>query len=320
VKLTFLKLLDDRELHRSHTIDATSDSITVPIADVRFSRRWIEGREKDHPSRLDALQFQVLLQGLEAEIQTGRRKRIFDENDHIRLSAETIKGVVQRLEHTGLFRINVDWNGRLFETFLNATMRGKDLGQYFTPRSVVRLAVRLARLRADRAHIDTVVDACCGTGGFMIDALLELWSHIDMNPSLSDFEKKQLKDETANVRICGIDIAREPALARIARMNMYLHNDGGSRIYQADSLDNNLADVETDSAELKRGKHELRNHLARGEYADVIVTNPPFAKEYQRQFVRDERVLDDYTLAFDKIGGSRKPKSALRSSVMFLER
>ena len=43
-------------------------------------------------------------------------------------------------------------NGRLFETLLNTTMRGKDLGQYFTPRSVVKLGVKLARLRADREN------------------------------------------------------------------------------------------------------------------------------------------------------------------------
>jgi len=44
---------------------------------------------------------------------------------------------VRRLEHTFLFGIDVDLNGRLFETFLSATMRGKDLGQFFTPRSIV---------------------------------------------------------------------------------------------------------------------------------------------------------------------------------------
>ncbi|MBK8432021.1 MAG: N-6 DNA methylase [Chloroflexi bacterium] len=131
----------------------------------------------------------------------------------------------------------------MFETFFNATMRGKDLGQFFTPRSVVELGVKLARLRVNvplddgSFHTDIVLDACCGTGGYLIDALSDMWNKVSANTSLDDDAKSKLRKQIANNHIFGVDVGREPPLARIARLNMYLHGDGGSSIYQVDVLD-----------------------------------------------------------------------------------
>jgi len=319
VKLVFLKLLSDRQIHEEHPEFANENTAEVPADDVKFSVRWIEAREQDHPNPLDALQFQTLLQDLEGDIQSGTRKRVFDADEHIDLAPETIKSVVRRLEHIDLFGIDADLNGRLFETFLNATMRGKDLGQYFTPRSVVKLGVRLAQLRADRDHVDTVIDACCGTGGFLIDVLADMWTTVDANDSLSDREAERLKQRIATQCVVGIDVARDPPLARIARMNMYLHGDGGSSIYRADALDKSLRKPPAGSAELRRETQELRERFD-GEQFDVALTNPPFAKEYERNEEREAEVLDEYDVGFAIDGDARRPRPRLRSSVMFLER
>lgn len=40
-----------------------------------------------------------------------------------------------------------DIHGRMFEAFLDATIRGKDIGQFFTPRDVVSLMVGIGDLR-----------------------------------------------------------------------------------------------------------------------------------------------------------------------------
>lgn len=79
-----------------------------------------------------------------------------------------MKELVARFETTDLYGIDADLNGRMFETFLNATLRGKDLGQYFTPRSVAKLATQMAGLHATPDHTDVVLDACCGTGGSLL--------------------------------------------------------------------------------------------------------------------------------------------------------
>jgi type I restriction enzyme M protein len=319
VKLVFLKLLSDRQVHKENPQLAKDSSVEVLADTVRFSVRWIEEREQDHPNPLDALQFQTLLHELEADIQNGTKKRVFDANEHLALAPETIKSVVRRLEHIDLFGIDADLNGRLFETFLNATMRGKDLGQYFTPRSVVKLGIALARLQADRDHVDSVLDACCGSGGFLIDVLADMWTKVEANNSLSDREAEALKRQIATQCIVGIDVARDPPLARIARMNMYLHGDGGSSIYQADALDKSLRKTPGVSAELDRETRELRERFA-SERFDVVLTNPPFAKEYERAEKREAEILDEYEVGFSEEGGARKERSRLRSSVMFLER
>lgn len=323
VKVIFLKLLSDREVHNSPHATVDSDgSITVPASEIPFSRRWIESWEKDHPSPMNAVQFTKLLSGLETEIHQGTKKRIFSKDEQVGLSNETIKAITTRFESTDLYGIDADLNGRMFETFLNATLRGKDLGQYFTPRSVAKLATRLVELRAGPDHIDVVLDACCGTGGFLIEALTEMWNTIDENGSLSDTERETQKKIVAERCLYGVDVARDPALARIARINMYLHRDGGSRIYQLDALDKSTRVLDNDDVEMKGEKAEFRKLLTDHQdgFADVVLTNPPFAKEYSRSQESEAELLDDYALAFDTSGGKRKAIKTLRSSVMFLER
>ena len=43
-------------------------------------------------------------------------------------------------------------------------------------------------------------------------------------------------------QVLGVDVAQEPNLARLARMNMHLHGDRGSSIYEADFLDKAVGD------------------------------------------------------------------------------
>lgn len=214
-------------------------------------------------------------------------------------SDETIKAIAERLQGTDLFGIDADLNGRLFETFLNATLRGRALGHYFTPRSVVKLTTRMARLQAGPNGVDTVIDACCGTGGFLIEALAEMWRSIDTNTALSNRERENLKFEVATQRLFGVDVARDPALARIARINMYLHGDGGSRIYQFDALDKRTRETSNDSLEIASEKLEFRQLLEANPtgFADVVLTNPPFAKEYSRDQDPEALLLGDYELA-----------------------
>lgn len=321
VKIVFLKLLSDKAIHDLHPDFTDKEEIEVPASEVRFSKRWIDARQGDHANPLDALQFQTLLTELEEQIKRGSKKRIFSAGDHLILKAETIAGVVAKLEGVDLYGIDADLNGRLFETFLNATMRGKDLGQYFTPRSVVKLAVRLANIKVGRDHTDIVLDACSGTGGFLIDALADMWRRATENSSLSKKELASLKDLIATKRVYGIDAARGPALSRIARMNMYLHGDGGSSVFQADSLDKECLDDLGDAPEIKAEKEELRRLLKPGGFAHVVLTNPPFAKECARKDgKRDSRILDGYKLAWDTSDGKRKAKPSLKSSLMFVER
>ncbi|MDQ3131543.1 MAG: N-6 DNA methylase [Acidobacteriota bacterium] len=323
VKVIFLKLLSDRQIRDKYPNVLAEEVIEVPIEDVKFSSKWIQEQEQNTPNPLDSIQFRDFINLMEREIKTGKRKRIFNPNESINLSPETVSGVVKRVEHLFLFGIDIDLNGRLFETFLNATMRGKDLGQFFTPRSVVKLGVKLSNIRINAllddgsSHTDSVLDACCGTGGFLIDALAEMWKKVDKNTFLDNESKNKLKLKIANEHIFGVDVGREPPLARIARLNMYLHGDGGSSIYQIDALDKELRDKDSDPPEIALEKLQLRELLKLDGFADVIITNPPFAKTYERKVASEAMILDEYKIGVTNGGVKR---ASLKSSLMFIER
>jgi type I restriction enzyme M protein len=321
VKLMFLKLLSDKDVHAKHTSASKSDTYNVPTEDVAFSVAWIERLENTANNPIADISFVQLRRSLEDKIRTEKKKRIFDEHEELRLSAETIKAVVKELEHMDLYSIDADLNGRLFETFLNSTMRGKDLGQYFTPRSVVKLALELGGYRVGRTREDTptVVDPCCGSGGFLIDAFWNAWAQVDANRSLSAKQKADLKEAIATQKLIGIDVGRDPQIARIARINMYLHGDGGSRVYEADSLDKSLLIDEGWNPEKKKEITELQALLnAEGGCADLILTNPPFSKKYEKKHAPEKRILEEYDLAY--VPNTRALKSGVRSNVLFIER
>ena len=295
VKLITLKLLSDKEVKKQYPGVSAEKQFEHSSDDVTFSLRWIRSHESSAPNPVNTILFKGFMDDVETEIARKFRKRFFDQGEEINLNPETIKGVVERLESVYLFGIDADLNGRLFENFLSATMRGKDLGQFFTPRTLVKLGVGLGNLSAD----DKVLDGCCGTGGFLIDALSTMWAQVNANASLSNQAKAAQKNAIANSRIYGIDIAKNPNLAKIARLNMYLHGDGGSRIFNVDGLDLKVKPFGNDSPEEATEKDELRQLSLFGKF-DVVLTNPPFAKKYERSKEGDAWVLNQYVVASGK--------------------
>lgn len=290
VKLVTLKLISDRRIRDANPGLAAEREFEYPASEVEFSVYWIKKQQTHAIDPVNTILFKRFMQKHETDINNGVCKRFFDNGSTIKLKPETILGVVKKLQGLYLYGIDTDLNGRLFEDFLNATMRGKDLGQFFTPRTVVKLGVGLANLKTG----DMVLDGCCGTGGFLIDALADMWGKVDRNPSLSDIAKEKLKKNIANGQIYGIDFAAAPNLAKIARLNMYLHGDGGSKIFNLDGLDLEQAvNNGSDSLDLQNEKKEYIKQKMSGGF-NVVLTNPPFSKSYSRNSETDSLILDQY--------------------------
>ncbi len=318
-KLMFVKIDEDRRLHEHLAANKMDTSPgMVPRDAVRFSTDWIEEMETSTDNPIDTILFAQLAKNLEAQIAKKEKKRIFEEKEGIELAPATIKDAVEYLQHLDLYAVDEDLNGRLFETFLTATMRGEALGQFFTPRSVVKFMVRLARLRASAKVTDLVLDGCCGTGGFLIEAMADMSATIAANTALSSHERdgflRRLRQET----LWGIDAGKDPGMARIARLNMLLHKDGGSRVYFADALDKQLRCEKGLPLATRLEIDELRIELIdRKKRFSCVLSNPPFSMTYERKKPKELAVLRDYALHIDEKG---KPCTSLRSSVMFLER
>jgi type I restriction enzyme M protein len=324
IKVMFVKMWEDKKLRRGHDTSryfvSGQDTAELPQSALIFSVHWLEAREKEGTQNpVDTILFSRLRDDIERSIELREKKRLFEPNESIRLRPNTTKELVRRLEHFDMYGIDEDLNGRLFETFLSATMRGRELGQFFTPRSIVKMMTRLADLRADSERQDKVIDGCCGSGGFLIEALAVMREKINNNSGLSPKEKADLLEKVCNQCLFGIDYAKEPPLARIARINVYLHGDGGSRIYYADGLDKKLDATKEKEPEVIRNMKELRETLARPTLFDAVLTNPPFSMTKSKGNETELQILIQYELA------RRKPDSAqlrasLRCSVMFFER
>ena len=319
-KLMFVKLWCDRQLREDPATKAILDSgtkVKLPKTALTFALHWIDG-EKLSPSPVNDILFKRLRDEIEKDIADRKKKRIFERNESIDLRPDTIRAVVEKLQHYDMFGIDEDLNGRLFEAFLNATMRGKELGQYFTPRSIVKLIARLANPKITHNHVDKVLDACCGTGGFLIEALTDMRNIVRSNLSLSREAKEGLIDKICNESLYGIDFGKAPPVARIARINMYLHGDGGSRIYYADALDKIIQTVPGQEIELTKDQEELKTAIDGGLRFQCVLTNPPFSMTKELKNETEARILKQYDLA--RIEGTSRFRSALRSNAMFIER
>lgn len=308
IKIIFVKLQKDKELR------ARLKSKSPKIEDIIFSKYWIS-RQTEVENPINDILFKNLVRDLEIEITEGTKKRFFDINAEINLNQKIIEKIVERLENIDLYGMEEDIHGRMFETFLDATVRGQELGQYFTPRDIVQLMVRIANPKVTKDRCESVLDACSGSGGFLIAAMLYMLGKADEFVGISNIEKQRIKEKIRNKQIFGIDAGSDPQIYRIARMNMYLHGNGGSNIFFADSLNKSIGQIGRGSIEYDREIRELRGILGEKKF-DVILSNPPFSLKYSYENKSQATVLAEYELA--NISGNRG--SSLLSSVMFLER
>lgn len=313
IKIIFIKIDRDKKIHSQY-----GKRPKPKYRDMIFSTHWIMSQTENVNPLNDPL-FKNLLEELEKEINDKHKKRIFDIGEKINLSPETIIKIVKALEHIDVYAMEEDVNGRLFESFLDATARGKDIGQFFTPREIVSLMVDLADIHISKSYVPKVLDACCGSGGFLIASMAKMMAELENLVGLTNFEKNEISKRIKEESIFGIDAGSEPAMYRIARMNMYLHGDGGSKIYCADSLDKNIGKIGPSSIENDSQLKELRSYLLDEKVKfDVILSNPPFSLQYSREDAEQAEILNQYDMAVDRVGG--KIYNKLLSSVMFIER
>lgn len=207
--LLFLKLVSEMEDEKERNGEPRS-----------LERRycWDEFSERPAPDMLDYINDTVLRQLCN---QYNRSGDVFQRRLLIE-TPQTLKAIVDDLSRLRLLDTDSDVKGDAFEYFLRHSITvGNDLGEYFTPRHIVRLMVDLVNPRFG----ETVYDPCCGTGGFLICAFEHIRQRIAHSPEYLE----TLKHGT----VFGKELT---GTARVAKMNMILTGDGHTNVTQMDSL------------------------------------------------------------------------------------
>jgi type I restriction enzyme M protein len=201
--------------------------------------------------------------------------------DKINVDALVLAQCVEHLEGISLDRTELDTKGVAFEEFMGGFFKG-DFGQYFTPREIIGFAVEV--LNPERKQL--VLDPACGSGGFLLYALDHVRREANHRFPKYRTEVGQSRShfsywhEFAEKNLFGLEINEE--LARVAKMNMIIHDDGHTNIVGHDALDF-LDNITDKNAALKPDKF------------DLILTNPPFGSVIKRT-EKGEGYLEQFDL------------------------
>jgi type I restriction enzyme M protein len=231
---------------------------------------------------------------------TERIKKIYKDAQNIdpEVFIEPIKAdnpiiftVAEILQGISLARTDLDVKGEGYEHFLGGVFRGA-MGQYFTPRPIVRFMIDFLEPNID----DFIIDPACGSGGFLIYTLermrKELFAKLDEKDAAYRWQDFALK------QVYGIEINSQ--LARVSMMNMIIHEDGHTNIENDDALD------KPDG--WKRQK--IREYF--GKKFTLLLTNPPFGASVKE---KEKSYLVNYEL-----GGKIKKRNRQNTEILFVER
>lgn len=232
-----------------------------------FCKIW----DERHPRKTDdPYQFQIFKESTEEKTTQELYKRILDLyaegkkrdpevfKDNIRLNAAKVRTVVTYLEGINLSKTDLDSKGRAFEAFMGSYFRG-DFGQFFTPRNIVKFIVDVLPIE----NTSRVLDTSCGSGGFLLYALDKVRAQASEYYDETSVEHYKHWHDFAEKNLFGIEINEQ--IARTAKMNMIIHDDGHTNVIASDGL------LPSEDMIKKNGNKEFKY-----DSFDYIITNPPF--------------------------------------------
>lgn len=199
--------------------------------------------------------------------------------------------------------------GDAFEVFIHRALKGGQ-GQYFTPKNIVRTAIRIL----DPGYEDKIIDPACGSGGFLIEGLKYLHNKVDIMGAELNWPEEMIKEEKiskANINFCGIE--KDTFLSKVVKAYMILMGDGKSGIFCENSL-----------SEPKDWDSKTRARVQLGSF-DILLANPPFGAKIP---VKGEKKLSQYPLGhkwkYDNKNNIWKKTNIIKESeapqILFIDR
>lgn len=281
-KLIYAKLFDEREaLNRENQ-------------ELNF-RKSPTGKPEETKKKIDEL----------FELAKNEWPDIFERTEKIKLSATHLSVCVGELQDIQLFGSNLRIIDEAFEYLLPDVAKGKK-GQYFTPRIVIDMCVRMLKPK----NREFVIDTACGSAGFLVHAMQHVWESMNNEKSRGDYSSKYLY---------GIDFDEKST--KISKAIMLIAGDGKSHIYKTNSLDasewsEKLKSDFKDSG-LVTEFEDFRSSQENSETFkylnfDLLLANPPFAGE-----IKEKHLLAQYELGRNSSG---KMQNKVERHLLFIER
>lgn len=247
---------------------------------------------------------------------------VFEDNENIKLRKDHLQVCIGPVEPVRLMGSNLRIMDDAFE-YLLPTEAKKKKGQFFTPRHVIEMCVRMMNPKYD----EYVMDPSCGSAGFLLHAME--WAV----PAKTSEEMELRKHKYAGKYLWGIDF--EARAAKTSRALMLIAGDGHTNIFGPDvsSIDprtwystksgqylmTELSKTPLLKAKIPDGE-TFKDDDKAWEYFgemnfDLILANPPFAGE-----MKNKKMLSQYDLAKPalKRAGDKTPKE--ERDVLFIER
>lgn len=232
---------------------------------------------------------------------------VFEPTDRIKLRRDHLKVCVSFLEKIKLFNSNLRIIDEAFEYLIPQVLKKKE-GQFFTPRPVMDMIVKILN---PKAH-EFVIDPACGSAGFLLHSVMWVAGGLVSGQPLPESAKN-----FAQYKIYGIDFAEKAV--KIAKAINLIVGDGKSHVYKDNSLAPHSWAEETKSGLKERllrfPNDSERDRQNEREFLffdfDVLMTNPPFAGT-----VAERNILRLYKLA-EKNG---KWVNKIGRHILFLER
>ncbi|TRU24567.1 MAG: DNA methylase [Microcystis aeruginosa Ma_MB_S_20031200_S102] len=246
---------------------------------------------------------------------------VFSEDAKISLTPSHLSVCVSSLENVKLFNSNLDVIDEAFEYLINQSSKGEK-GQFFTPRYVIDMCVKMLNPQED----EYMIDSAAGSSGFPVHTIFHVWRQIledeglEVSHLFSLEEKPPRCKEYVEEKVFAIDF--DEKAVRVARTLNLIAGDGQTNVLHLNTLDYELWDEVTQQEEWDDVYHEgfrrLKKLRPKGspDYRefqfDILMANPPFAGD-----IKEPRMIARYDLAKKPNG---KWETKVGRDILFIER
>jgi len=245
---------------------------------------------------------------------------VFSDDSKIELTASHLSICVGSLEAVKLFNSNLDVVDDAFEYLINKSSKGEK-GQYFTPRYVIDMCVKMLNPKENETMIDTAAGSC----GFPVHTMFYVWKNIIKEFGLPEshlfsVDKKPSRCiDYINEKVFAIDF--DEKTVRVARTLNLIAGDGQTNVIHLNTLDwerwdENINDedwIDTYYEGWKRFKQYRKDKNSNHDFEfDILMANPPFAGD-----IKESRIISKYELGKNTNG---KYQNKVGRDILFIER